>query len=1076
MIVLVLVVLLLPSYALAYSDTRNHWAVQEIDLLSAKEIIDGYADGSFRPDRSITRAEFSKIIISSLNLAEEANNLLNVPSAFRDIPNSHWAKGYIEFAYEIGIINGYEDGTFRPENPIRRDELTTMIVRALGASDAPGMSANLRFSDEREIPGWARDAVAKALTLNITGGHPDGSFRPAEHTTRAQAVTFIVRMLEVRGDTLEFAGLLEGLDVTNNRMRITISGEEFFFRYGESLKIYRDRSEISLSELAGALPRRIHFIVNSQGVVSYIEQVEELRPAVSELGDQNSEVGLGAIGLPTAITDNRRPTIDDRYGRQSINGPAALTFSSANYTGVNPGRSLEITINEMNAGDIIATGADGHGQIIAIIDTGVDPGHPDLRETTRGTDKIIDWVDFTDDMRIDTSGTISIVEGGIYVINGVSYTIKNVPSKSGELRYGFIRESNLLRDLNFNGNSDDEFLVILSDPNVPGTYDTVYVDLTGTGSIDGQMGGFRLFRENRQHFTIASFDLTRDFNMVVGGICPNGDWVRFGADLNGHGTSVAGIAAGNGRIQGVAPGSQIMVLKALDARGETSWNLLKEAINYAADNGAHIINLSLGYDHDESVGNNSLTELIARLSRERDIVFTVATGNKGPGLASLATPGNAKEALSVGAFISPAMWSHDYGFVVEYDSMWIFSSVGPREDGLMIPDIVAPGSAVTTVPMWDVERHSRAEGTSMAAPHVAGAVALLRDSLGSLGQHPSSQDLRRAISLGARPLDNFGPAEVGSGVIDVLGAWRKLFLVDEIRPLVPQTYNKRLGFGEGLYAREFIPGEISFRISNPANESVTVSWDSTVEWLMPDMERTRIAPRGSRTIGVSYNIPEEPGLYSGFLRGNIAGTYGYDLTALVTVIRPHIFERDNEYTIRLSGELPAAQYSRHFFQVLPGTENFFVNLIVAMDGGQPLGRVRAHIFDPNGNEFWPTRDIGLGPPGAIVLENDSVSIVSPVAGVWEVVVYSNPALSVHGARTSKFYLEASLTGAMDRADNYSIQRLPWIVGGVRSDRGFGDYEVKTYQIIDRVTKRPINGFIERDGRVYEVRNGKLFIR
>ena len=1055
-IALVLVILIFPSYVLAYPDTRNHWAVQEIDLLSAKDIIGGYADGSFRPDRSITRAEFSKIIITSLNLAEEAKNLLNVPSTFRDVSSSHWARGYIELAYEFGIITGYEDGTFRPERPVRRDELTTMIVRALGICVVLRGPADLGFSDQHEIPVWAKGAVAEAVYLNITGGYPDGSFRPAEFTTRAQAVTFVVRMLEVRGDTLEFAGLLEGLDIASNRMRIKISGEEHFFNYSETLRIYRDREQLTFSELARGLPAEIHFIVNSQGLISYVEKVEELRglpvDALYQITKRESVVGFASSG-----------------------GQRASSFFGVSSISANPARSLEITINEMNVRDVLATGAQGHGQIIAIIDTGVDPGHPDLRETSRGESKIIDWVDFTDEMRIDTSGTISVVEGDTYIIGGASYTIRNVPSKSGEFRYGFIRERSLFRDLNFNGSFDDEFLVILSDPNAPGIYDTVFIDLTGQGKIDGQMGGFRLFREDREFFTILSFDPGRQFNIVVGGICPNGNWVRFGSDFNGHGTHVAGIAAGNGRIQGVAPGSQIMVLKALDSAGETNWNLLKEAINYAADNGANIINLSLGYYRDETAGNNSLTNLINRLSIERNIVFTVATGNMGPGLSSLATPGNAKEAISVGAFISPAMWKHDYGFIVEYDSLWYFSSIGPREDGLMIPDIVAPGSAVSTAPMWSLEWYSLVEGTSVAAPHVAGSVALLKDSLSRVGQRPSSQDIRRAISLGARPLDNFGPAEVGSGVIDVAGAWRKLFLVDEVKPLVPRTYNKRVGFGEGLYAREFIPGEISFRIDSLANETLNVSWDSTVDWLVPELSQTRIAPAGSRTIGVTYNIPEEPGLYSGFLRGNIAGTYGHDLTALVTVIRPHIFEEDNQYRIHLSGELPAAQYSRYFFQVQPGTESFFVNLRIAMDEGELLGRVRAHVFDPNGNAYFMTEYVGLGPPGALTRENEAVRVMSPAVGVWEVVVYSSPALSAHGARTSQFDLDVSVAGAIGRVDNFGAASS-WIIGGVRSDRSFGDYEARTYQIIDRVTKRPANGFVELNGLVYEVRNGKLFIQ
>ncbi|WP_028308078.1 S8 family serine peptidase [Desulfitibacter alkalitolerans] len=1042
-----------PGYTPAYSDTRNHWAVQEIDLLSAKGIIGGYHDGSFRPNRSITRAEFSKIIISSLNLDEEAYNLYNVPSAFRDIPSAYWAKGYIELAYELGIINGYEDGTFRPERPIRRDELTAMLVRTLKVSSAFETTSDLGFSDENEIPGWARDPVAKALTLNLTSGYPDGSFRPAELTTRGQAAAFIVRMLEARGDALEFAGMLKGLDTVGSRMRIEIAGEDHFFNYSGSLAAYRDKKQISLSELAGGLPKNIHFIVNSRGIISYIEQVEGLR-------------GLSLSSLTHVST----------YGSPLPASPAqkSLNFSRVDYTGANPGKSLEVTINEMNVKDVLPIGAQGQGQVIAIIDTGVDPGHPDLKETTRGTAKIVDWVDFTDEMKVNTSGTIKAAGNRNYTIEGASYSIKNISSKSGEYRYGFIQERNVLRDLNFNGRFDDRFLVILSDPDTPGKYDKVYIDLAGKGEIDGQIG-YRIFKESRQYFTIESADAERHFNIVVGGISPKGDWVRFGVDFNGHGTHVAGIAAGNGGIKGVAPGSQIMVLKALDTMGETNWELLKEAINYAANNGAHIINLSLGYYLDETAGNNSLTELIAKLSREQNIVFTVATGNRGPGLASLATPGNAKEAISVGAFISPAMWKQDYGFEVEHDSLWYFSSIGPRNDGLMIPDVVAPGSAVSTAPMWAVEKYSMAEGTSMAAPHVAGAVALLRDSLHRLGKSPNSQDIRRAISLGARPLDNFGPAEVGSGVIDVVEAWRKLFLVDKVKPLISQTYNKRLAFGEGLYARDFIPGEINFRINNLANEPVAVNWDSTVEWLVPELAKTRIAPTGRRTMGVSYNIPEEPGLYSGFLRGDIAATYGYDLAALVTVIRPHILEQNNQYRVHLSGELPAAQYSRHFFQVQPGAESLSVKLKVAMAGTQPLGRVRAHIIDPNGNEYFMTEYVGLGPPGSLIKDSTSASILSPEVGIWEVVVYSSPALSAYGAKKSQFNLEVNLTGTIKQIDN-SRQTSSWIIGGILSDKDFGGYKAKTYQIIDRRTKRPINGVIELKGIVYEVRNGKLFIR
>lgn len=1049
-VVIALLLLIGPSSALAYSDTGNHWAVKEIDLLSAKGIIGGYQDGSFKPNHSVTRAEFSKIIISSLNLDEEAYDLYAVPSAFKDVLSTHWAKGYIELAYELGIINGYEDGTFRPERPIRRDELTAILVRALKATNSMGVTPELVFKDKNDIPLWAKEAVTKAISLNLTGGYPDGTFRPSELTSRSQASTFIVRMLEARGDALEFAGILKGIDTVGRNMRVELAGEDLFFSYGDGIKFYRGDSLVNLAGLSNTLPKKIHFAVNN-GLIGYVEQVEDIQ-------------GLSTKSL-SYISDHIQAV-------NNIPPQKTLNFLSADYTGANPGSSLEITKDEMQLRDLVAaTGAQGHGQVIAIIDTGVDPGHPDLKETSKGSSKIVDWVDFTNEMQVNTSGKITSAGNKSYFIQGTNYSIKDVPSKSGVYKYGFIQEKNVLRDLNFNNRFEDGFLVIVSDPEVAGRYDTVYIDTLGNAQLDGGTS-YKLFKEKGQYFSFGTNDPERQFNAVIGGIATNGDWVRIGVDFNGHGTHVAGIAAGNGAIKGVAPGSQIMVLKALDAMGETNWDLLKEAINYAAKNGAHIINLSLGYYLDETAGNNTLTELISKISRENNIVFTVATGNRGPGLSSLATPGNAKAAISVGAFISPSMWKQDYGFEVEHDSLWYFSSIGPRKDGLMIPDVVAPGSAVSTAPMWSTNKYSLAEGTSMAAPHVAGAVALLRESLHKLGKSPNSEDIRRAISLGARPLENFGPAEVGAGVIDVVEAWRKLFLVDKVKPLVPHTYNKRLAFGEGLYARDFIPGEITFRINNLANDTVTVDWDSTVDWLVPELNKTRIAADGRRIIPVKYNIPEEPGLYSGFLRGDISSTYGYDLTALVTVVRPYILDKNNQHRVHLAHELPAAQYSRYFFRVAADSDSLSVKLKVAGSGEQSAGRVRAHIIDPNGNEYYMTEYVGLGPPGSVMKDSTSADIISPEAGIWEVVVYSSPALSDYGAKKSIYNLEVNLTGVIENSISRHIPS--WIVGGITPTKDFGGYEAKMYQIIDKSTKRPVNGIIEMEGKAYEVRSGKLF--
>ena len=1053
-IVIAVLLLLVSGSAFAYHDTGGHWAAEEIDLLSAKEIVGGYSDGSFRPNRDLTRAEFSKMVVSALNMENEAYSLYGVPSYFTDISGGHWAKGFIELAYELGIVQGNGDGTFQPERVIRRDEITAMLYRAMRLPrEAEGETYMLQFADAKAIPAWAEKYIAKAVEWGLITGYPDNTFRPAQRTTRAEAVVFLSRLMGARGDVVEFAGILKEINFDEKIMTVELFNEEYFFSYVQSIVFYEQERNYNLTYLQGKLPMEIGFVVDSNGRIAYLQKAENL---------QDRLLSFSSLEPAVSIMEGMVAEIE------------ALNFFSSVYTGVAPRNSLEITKQEMKVDELMqGTGARGTGQIIAIIDTGVDPGHPDLQKTSTGDVKIIDWVDFTGELQVDTSRTIS-ANNSRPAIDGRNYTIEGITSKSGRYHYGFIAEDKLYRDLNFNGNINDKYLVILSDPEVAGRYDTVYIDVANAGRIDANKG-YKLFSERQQYFTIPSREQARTYNMVVGAISAEADWVRFGADFNGHGTHVAGIAAANGGIEGVAPGSQLMVLKALNAMGETNWDLLRDAIVYAAENGAHIINLSLGYYLDPTAGNNSLTQLIADISEDYNVVFTVATGNRGPGLTSLATPGNAKDALSVGAFISPAMWKEDYGWIVPADSLWYFSSVGPRKDGLMIPDIVAPGSVVSTAPMWAARPYALGEGTSMAAPHAAGAVALLRDALARLDRYPNAEEIRRAIALGARPLNNYTPAEVGAGVIDVVEAWRKLLLVDRAKPLVSQTFNKRLAYGAGLYARDFIPGEIAFNIFNYSDVAVDIQWDSTESWLVPQIERTRIATEGKRTIPVSYSIPEEPGFYAGFLRGDILSTYGYDLTALVSVVRPYNLDSSNQHSVELSGELPAAQFARYFFRVPPNVEQLSMNLKIDVLAGNPRGRVRGHIIDPDGNEFYMTEYIGLGPPGALVNTSTSANAFNPKEGVWEIVVYSSASLSEFNVSQSYFSLQVSIEGVDNDVQPVGTSSS-WLIGGIAAAQEYDGYLGITYQVIDKNSKRPVNGIIELEGKYYEVRNGKLFLR
>ncbi len=113
------------TYASSFNDVPvSHWAANYIGYMEQFGIVTGYADGSFRPDSPVTRAEFAAIASRFEKLTEGAKS-------FADVPATYWAASYINFAATRGWVNGYADGTFRPENPITRAEVAAVTCRLL---------------------------------------------------------------------------------------------------------------------------------------------------------------------------------------------------------------------------------------------------------------------------------------------------------------------------------------------------------------------------------------------------------------------------------------------------------------------------------------------------------------------------------------------------------------------------------------------------------------------------------------------------------------------------------------------------------------------------------------------------------------------------------------------------------------------------------------------------------------------------------------------------------------------------------------------------------------------------------
>ena len=171
-----------------FSDMSGHWGQKYAESLVAKGIVNGYADGSFRGDNPITRAELTKIVVEALDVPE-ANG-----AVFGDVNSSSWYADYVSRANASGVVNGFEDGSFRPEANVSRQDAVLMIYRAMNLT-AKLPEGYKFFADEKDIQDYASDAIRCLGDLGIITG-TDSKFMPKNNITRAEMAAVICRALD----------------------------------------------------------------------------------------------------------------------------------------------------------------------------------------------------------------------------------------------------------------------------------------------------------------------------------------------------------------------------------------------------------------------------------------------------------------------------------------------------------------------------------------------------------------------------------------------------------------------------------------------------------------------------------------------------------------------------------------------------------------------------------------------------------------------------------------------------------------------------------------------------------------
>lgn len=181
------------GYEHSFADLQGHWAKSDVEWLAGKLIVRGVGGDTFAPDRPVTRAEFAAMLTRSLGLAES-----NGTAAFADANGDAWYAGALGAAVEAGLIDGFPDGSFWPDEAVTREQIFAMIARAIDYAGTlpPSTDAGLeRFADRESLAEWARQPAERLLAAELIHGLGEDSLAPKEPATRAQCAVLLKRML-----------------------------------------------------------------------------------------------------------------------------------------------------------------------------------------------------------------------------------------------------------------------------------------------------------------------------------------------------------------------------------------------------------------------------------------------------------------------------------------------------------------------------------------------------------------------------------------------------------------------------------------------------------------------------------------------------------------------------------------------------------------------------------------------------------------------------------------------------------------------------------------------------------------
>lgn len=173
----------------AVKDIQGHWAQPTIEKWINKGLIGGYSDSSFKPDNEITRAEFMVLVNRAMSKTYQ-----NESCSYKDVHTNDWFYQDLAISQTSGHVSGYPDLTFKPNQYISRQEAAAIIAKILSAG-FEGTDYIRSLSDAAKIPDWSRNSINNVLGKKIMNGYPDGSFKPENNISRAESIVTLENAL-----------------------------------------------------------------------------------------------------------------------------------------------------------------------------------------------------------------------------------------------------------------------------------------------------------------------------------------------------------------------------------------------------------------------------------------------------------------------------------------------------------------------------------------------------------------------------------------------------------------------------------------------------------------------------------------------------------------------------------------------------------------------------------------------------------------------------------------------------------------------------------------------------------------